>query len=191
VPDGSVRYAYAAAFLMDGKTAEAVALAQRPPPRVPDQLRSLLLCAEWLPDPAPAIEAAQALLPRVGKSPNPPTSFHLLRLAQIAAEKGRPDAAEAFAGAIADPGLKAWAIGESVRLRTRANANEKASAEWAGAPESPRDLRAGHAWGRLWVARHNAKLSGDRDAEKAATASWPQPIHPFALAGIALGLQDK
>ena len=37
-----------------------------------------------------------------------------------------------------------------------------------------------------------AKVSGDRDAEKRATANWsPAPVHPFALAGIALGLRDR
>jgi hypothetical protein len=190
VPEAT-RIAHTAAFLLDGKQAEALALAQRPPNARLEPLKALVLCAEWAADPNPALDAAQALLSKGTKTQSPTAAFHLLRLSQIAAEKGRPDVAKAFADAIADPGLKAWALGESVRLRTRANASEKANAEWIDVPESPRDLRAGHAWGRLWVARHNAKLSGDRDAEKAAVYSWPQPIHPFALAGIALGLQDK
>jgi hypothetical protein len=39
------------------------------------------------------------------------------------------------------------------------------------------------------VARQNARASGKQDTRP--LASWPAAIHPFGLAGIALGLQDR
>ena len=185
------RFAYTAALLLEGKTAEAVALAQRPPARLWDhQVKALALCADWSADPGPALDAAQAVLSKTPKATGA-TAHHVVRLAQVAAEKGRHDLAKVFADSLGDAGLKAWAAGEAARLRSAAAPKEKAADSWVEVPESPRDVKAGHAWGRLWVARHNARLSHERDAEKEATKGWPQPVHPFALAGIALGLQDQ
>lgn len=94
--------------------------------------------------------------------------------------------------ALTDEGLREWARAEAVRLRIAANAQAKADPGWVEVPDSPEKLRAGHAWGRLWIARQNARLSGNRAAEHQATADWkPAAVHPFALAGIALGLQDR
>ena len=59
-------------------------------------------------------------------------------------------------------------------------------------PGGPDKLKAGHVWGRLWIARQNARLSGDRNAEKGVVAGWsPEILHRAGLAGIALGLQDR
>ena len=50
----------------------------------------------------------------------------------------------------------------------------------------------GHTWAGLWIARQNAKLSGDRNDEKKAVSGWqPVVLRPFGMAGIALGLQDR
>jgi hypothetical protein len=86
--------------------------------------------------------------------------------------------------------LRAWAKGDVVRLRILGNPKEKAAENWAETPE-PTAQKAGHALAWMCIARQNAKLSHDREAEKKATAAWSTTLHPFALAGIALGLQDK
>ncbi len=85
-----------------------------------------------------------------------------------------------------------WAKGDAVRYRVTANPKQKSEEAWAELPSTADKLRAGHAWGRFWVARQNAKLSGDWKAEKKVTDGWPlAPIQPFALAGIALGVKDQ
>jgi hypothetical protein len=190
VTDGA-RFAYTSALLLEGKADEAVKLATRP--RAPEsQLKALVLCAEWMPDPGPALDAAQAIVAAAkGRKEVPLSPYHVVRLTQIAAEKGRHDQAKTFAESLADEGLRAWAKGEAARLRIVANPKDKAEEAWVELPDAAPSLKAGHAWGRLWIARQNAKLSHKRDEEKKATAAWPQPVHPFALAGIALGLQDK
>lgn len=184
-------FAYVGVRLLEGKPDEAVQLAQRS--RTPEsQIKALLLCAEWS-DPGPAVDAAAAVVTSVrGKTSVRPSQAHLLRLVQLAAAAGRQDHAKTFADALTDDGLRAWAAGEMVRQRVVAGAKEKADETWVEVPTTSEKLHVGHAWGRLWVARQNAKLSGDRSGEVQATAGWtPAPVHPFALAGIALGLQDR
>ena len=34
-------------------------------------------------------------------------------------------------------------------------------------------FRAGHAWGRMWIARQNTRVSGDRATEVKAVSAWP------------------
>jgi hypothetical protein len=186
----SLRSAHTTLLLAEGKPDEALKLATRP--RGPEsQLKALVLCAEWSPDPGPALDAAQGIVGTTKGRKDAAAQYHVVRLAQIAAEKGRDDLAKTFAESLADEGLRAWAKGEAARLRIAANQQGKAEESWVELPDAAPLTKAGHAWGRLWVARQNAKLSHNRDEEKKATASWPQPVHPFALAGIALGLQDK
>jgi hypothetical protein len=191
VSSDGLRFAHTTLLLMEGKPDEALKLAVRP--RGPEsQLKALVLCAEWTPDPGPALEAAQGIVATTkGRKDVAPSPYHVVRLAQIAAEKGRHDLAKTFAESLADEGLRAWAKGDAARLRIAATPQGKAEDSWVELPDAAPLMKAGHAWGRLWVARQNAKLSHNRDEEKKATASWPQPVHPFALAGIALGLQDK
>jgi hypothetical protein len=116
--------------------------------------------------------------------------YHVLRLCQIAAETGKGDP-KAFADAIADESLKAWAQAEAVRLTAAATPGEKADEGLVVVPDDVKAQKAGHAWGRLWVARHNAAVSRSRKAEKKAVDAWPPTVRPFGLAGIVLGLQDK
>jgi hypothetical protein len=185
------RFAYTGSLLIEGKPDEALKMATRPL-KPESQLKALVLCAEWMAEPGPALEAAQGIVTTAkGRKDVQFSPYHLLRLSQIAAEKGRHDAAKVFAEALTDEGLRAWAKGEATRLRIVASPQGKAEDAWVELPEPPTGAKAGHAWGRLWIARQNAKLSHKRDDEKKATAAWPQPVHPFALAGIALGLQDK
>ncbi|WP_439624865.1 hypothetical protein [Gemmata sp.] len=176
-------------LLIDDKPAEALALALRA--QQPDtQLKAVALCAEWAKEPGPALDAAVAIVGRGGKQSTLAPSL-VLRLAQLASLAGKHDQARTLADALADDGLKAWARGDAVRWRLAGNPKERPDETWVEVPDDPKKVRAGHAWGRMWVARHNTKESRNRDGEKKATAGWPGPVHPFALAGIALGLQDK
>lgn len=181
--------AYVGVLLLEGKAAEAVQLAGRTP-RGDTRIKALVLCAEWG-DPGSALDAVPAAMAAIpGK--REAAQSHILRLSQLAAAAGRHDQSKALCDAINDEGLREWARGEAVHQRVAANTSAKADEAWVEVPATADKLRAGHAWGRLWVARQNAKLSGDRTGEKNATAGWaPPPVHPFALAGIALGLQDR
>jgi hypothetical protein len=170
---------------------KAVGLAQRTT-RPEGKLRALLQVAEWAADPTEALNAAAAIAAAKpsagGQSATLPASV-LLRLSQVAAAAGKADQAKVFAEAIPDEGLKAWAKADALRLRL-AGSQEPADEALAEVPDDAKKLKAGHAWGRLWVARHNAKLGGGRDPK--AVANWPAgSIKPFGLAGIALGLQDR
>jgi hypothetical protein len=187
--DGS-RFAYAGHLLLEGKSGEALELARRPG-AADQQLRALVLCADWSADPGPALDAAQAVV--AGKKKDGPalSPFAILRLSQVASAAGRHDQANRFADALADEGLRVWAKGDAVRLRAAASPAERADEAWAEVPKDLKSLRAGHGWGRLWVARQNARLSGDRAAEVKAVGPWPTGISPFGKAGVALGLQDR
>lgn len=182
--------AYVGNRLLEGKMDEALQVAQRAQ-RSDIRLKALLLCGEWGSNPAAVLDAVPAVLGAIpGRRDG--SQAHILRLVQFAAVAGRHDLTSTLCNAINDDSLREWARGEAVRQRIAASAEAKADPKWVEVPEIAEKLRAGHAWGLLWVARHNAKLSGNRAEEKEVTADWkPAPIHPFALAGIALGLQDR
>lgn len=190
VTDGA-RFAYAGVAILEGRPDDALALAQRPG-RAEDRFRALALCADWMADPGPALDAALALASagKNGKEVKFPP-YALLRLSQVAAAAGKHEQAKQFADAMPDDALKAWARGDAVRRRLAATPNEKADEAWAELPDDPKKFRAGHAWGRLWVARQNARISGDRAAQVKAVDAWPALISAFGKAGVALGLQDR
>ncbi|MBX9583857.1 MAG: hypothetical protein K2X87_26450, partial [Gemmataceae bacterium] len=179
--------------LLDGRSAEALELARRPDWSAGGRLRALILCGEWGPDGGAAAEAAAGLLTQEGKGKRetglPP--FALLRMAQLGALGGKPDAARALADAIPDDGLRAWAMGDVIRCASLGGSTAKVEEEAAEAPDDPKKARAGHAWGRLWLARHNARV-GDTSAVRRAVDLWPAgTAKPFGLAGIALGQKDR
>lgn len=187
----ATRIAYTCQLLMQDKPTEAFAVANRPGDPLP-RMRALLLCAEWSPDPIPALDAARAVIPKFAGSTSISLQSATFRLSQIAAIAGRPDLANSFAETIADDGLNAWAKGEAVRWRMTPENKAPADEAWIEVPSDPKKVRVGHAWGRLWIARQNARLSGDLSKEKKGINGWPNvTIHPFGLAGIALGLQDR
>ncbi len=191
VPDAT-RLAHVGKFLLENQPDEALKLALRPS-SVEGQVRALVLCADWATDPSAALDAALGIVStnRAKKDISP---FSVLRLAQLAAEKGKHDQAKSFTDCIADEGLKVWAKGSAVRLRIAVAPMDKADETWAELPtldKLPKEFRAGHAWGRMWVARQNTKLSGDRTGEVKVVSEWPNIVIPFGKAGVALGLQDK
>jgi hypothetical protein len=179
--------------LLDGRSGEALDLARKPGWSPPGRLRALILCGEWGPDGGAAGEAAAGLLAQEGRGKRetglPP--FALLRMAQLAALGGKPDPARALADAIPDEGLRAWAMGEVIRWGSIGGGTAEVGEEAAEAPDDPKKARAGHAWGRLWLARHNTRV-GDTSAVRRAVDLWPAgTAKPFGLAGIALGLKDR
>ncbi len=187
-----VRFAYSGVAVLEGRTEEALALAQRPG-RTEDRLRALVLCADWMADPAPALSAVAPLVASAAGKPKEVklSPYDLLRLAQIAAAAGKPEQAEPFAKAIADEGLQAWALGETVRLRLAAAPTVMGEEAWAALPDDPKKFHAGHAWGRLWLARQNTRISGERTTQVKVVSAWPSPISAFGKAGVALGIQDR
>jgi hypothetical protein len=178
-------------LLVDKNSDEALKLATRPRDPV-HQLKALVVCAEWSQDPGSAIDAAvNVLIAKAATTAKLPQGA-ILRLSQIAAASGKHAEAQKLADALTDDGLKAWAKGDAVRHRVATNPKEKAEESWVELPATADKLKAGHAWGRFWIARQNAKVSGSWRDEKTATAGWsPAAIHPFALAGIALGIKDQ
>lgn len=186
----AVRLAFVGKLLMDNKSDAAIKLALRPG-GLDGRVRALVLCADWSADPTAALDAASGLLPAI-KGQKEISPYSVLRLAQIAAEKGKLDQAKTFADAVADEGLKAWAKGSIVHMRVAAMSKDKAEEAWAEPPpDKLKEFRAGHAWGWLWVARQNTRASGDRSGEVKAVSAWPLSVIPFGKAGVALGLQDK
>ena len=186
-----VRCAYTGIFTLEDKLDDALQLAQRVSSTPDAQLRALALCADWASAPGPALDAAYAVVAAYKDQKNKISPYLALRLSQIAAAAGRHEQANLFALAIADESLKAWAQGDAVRIRLVSAPKEKGDEGWMEVPEDPKNLRAGHAWARLWIARQNTRISGDRAAEVKAVSAWPSPIVPFGKAGVALGLQDK
>ncbi|MBA4186701.1 MAG: hypothetical protein C0467_01660 [Planctomycetaceae bacterium] len=187
----AIALAQAGVLLLDDKPEPALALAQRVT-QPEQQMKVLMLCAEWAKDPGPALDAVTKLITDAkGQKQITLSPSHVLRLSQIAAISGKHEQSKTLADSLADDGLKAWAKGDAVRLRLASNPAEKADENWVELPDDPKKVRAGHAWGRMWVARQNAKESQNPNKERKATANWPPTVRPFALAGIALGLQDK
>lgn len=179
--------------LLEGRTDDAVEAARRPG-SLQSQLKAAVQIAEWSPDPGQILDVAAAQVERAtagkkGVDAIPPASL-LLRLAQLGAAAGKPEPAKALANMIADDGLKAWAKADALRLAaTPGSPLDEAAFE---APDDAAKLKAGHAWGRYWVARHNTRVSGDSTKQKKVVEGWPKgTVQPLGLAGIALGLRDR
>jgi hypothetical protein len=194
--NGSTCIAHVGIALLEGNSDEAMKRALRTQsPR--EQLRALVLCAEWMANPAQALEEARKIIDdeqkraRLEKRPMELSQAHILRLTQIAAASGMAEQAKTIAGALTDEGIREWALGDTFRIRPTTNTKEKLEASALDRPEDEKMLKVGHIWGLYWIARRNAAESGDRGKEKEKTEAWPKPAKPFGLAGIALGLQDR
>ncbi|QDU23802.1 hypothetical protein [Urbifossiella limnaea] len=178
--------------LLDGRGEDAAEAARRTGP-LHARMRAAIQIGEWTGDPGAALDAvmSQVVVPAGKKPPDPaPPPALLLRLSQLAAAAGKADAAKQLADAIPDEGLKAWAKADALRLAAAPSSPLDESA--FEAPVDAAKQRAGHAWGRFWVARHNARLSGDRSKEEKAVKGWPGgAVGPLGLAGIALGLRER
>jgi len=187
------RLAYVGTYLLapEGKSPVALELASRGGGTMLGQLRALTLYAEWAPDPSPAFDSAVSTVNRTAKSPTkePIPGSLLLRLSQIAASTGRLDQSKQLADLIPDEGQRVWAKGAAIQFSATVENKSKLDDAVLETPDDPKKLRAGHAWGRLWQARHNTRAVG---ADTKLIAGWSKgTIKPFGLAGIALGQHDK
>ncbi|HUR53997.1 MAG TPA: hypothetical protein VMZ71_07690, partial [Gemmataceae bacterium] len=185
----STRLAYTGHNMLQGQGEEALALAQRAGGAA-GKLRALALCADWSPDPTAALDAAAGIVTNARRRKEAPLpQYTVLRLAQLAGAAGKTDQAKTLSDALTDEGLKAWAKADGLRMRLAAKPVKTAEGE-VELPDDVKKYRVGHAWGRLAIARANAAVAKDRGVMK-EFANWPKgTIYPFALAGVALGLQD-
>ncbi|HYH67760.1 MAG TPA: hypothetical protein VD866_23890 [Urbifossiella sp.] len=176
--------------LLDGRTDDATEAARRPG-ALKSRMQAVVQIGEWTGDPGAALDAVLSQVAGKKQEPGsaPPPSL-LLRLSQLAAVAGKADAAKQLAEAIPDEGLRAWAKADALRL----GAVEKTPLDESAfeAPADPARQRAGHGWGRFWVARHNTRVSGDRSKEEKAVRGWPEgTVRALGLAGIALGVRER
>lgn len=189
ISDGT-RQAFTVLALLRNQTSEALELAKRPG-SPGDRARTLALVAEWSPDPAPAIEAAaEVVASRTKESPTIP-EFTLVRLATQAGRAKMTDKVDLFVKSMQTEDGKSWARAEA--FRELAAKEDKVQDESAiTIPENTKDLRAGHAWGRLVLARNNARVTNNNPDAKLSYERWGKAsFRPFGLAGLALGLQDR
>jgi predicted Zn finger-like uncharacterized protein len=154
-----------------------------------ERLMVLNALAEVAADPKSALDAAAEVVKQSGKSLTKPNSVTLWRLVRVAARTGIPEAADLFARAILDEGLKEWAMAEALRTKW---AGAKATAPASEAPKPAANAaRVGNAWGCLLFARHNAAQGGSADAAKVYDGWGKGELRGFGYAGLALGLQDR
>jgi hypothetical protein len=185
-----VRQVYVTLYLLQNKASEALELAKRP--GTPDsRTRALARIAEWSDDPAPAVKEAQAVVAEVVANPKGPTipDYTLVRLARQAGRAKQP--AEPFVKAIGNDAYQAWAKAEALQAELAATEGQPVDEARAAIPDSPRDYRVGHAWARMALARHAARI-GQGNALELGLDRWGAgTFRPFGYAGLALGLQDK
>ena len=120
----NVRFAYTGSFILKGDVEQALAVATRGTNvDAPSKLKALALCAEWMPDPARALDAAVVVVSGRGKLSL--SQSYTLRLAQIGFASGNTQQAKDLANSLTDDGLKAWAFGDGVHQRARREPNGK------------------------------------------------------------------
>jgi len=158
------------------------------------RLRTIALVAEWSADPGEAVKAAAELVTGM-TARDSVAEFTLVRLGAQAGRANQPKNADMFADKAAKKETKIWLKGESLRNLLPFGYKDKLFAEddLDKLPTDPKDFRAGHAWARLALARHNAGATGDQSKLTVAKYDgWGKgTFKPFGLAGLALGLQDR
>ena len=77
----NVRFAFTGSFILKGDVEQALAIATRGTNvDAPSKLKALALCAEWMPDPARALDAAVVVVSGNGKQSL--SQSYILRLAR-------------------------------------------------------------------------------------------------------------
>lgn len=185
--------AYTTLALIQGKPEDAVKLAARGG-KAESKLRAYALVGEWSANPAEAIKGAGEVVKQSAgkKEIGPLPAGPLVRLIQAAARSGQPDQIDALAAGIPDESLRIWAKADAFRIRAAASPDAKPleESQLTELPSDPKNLRLGHAWGRLALARNNAKATGSNDFQQ--YEKWGKStVAPFAKVGVALGLQDR
>jgi hypothetical protein len=192
LPDAT-RQTFVTLALLQGKTDEALALAKQPGGTPAGRLAVLALLAEWSDNPAEAVSEAHRILP-VGEERRKVSipDLTLMRLAAQAGRANQPEKAEAFAKSISSDAYKAWARAEALKHQLAASGEKPGEETQAEVPTDPKDVRVGHARGRLALARHNARVTGNDPDASVRYDNWGAgTFRPFGLAGLALGLQDR
>ena len=191
-PQEPNRYAYVGISILKDDPAKSLELAKLQSGTIAGQLRALVLYAEWAPDPGPAFDSALSAISLNSKAKKePPPPALVMRLSQLAASTGRRDQAKQLADLVTEEGQKVWAKGSAIQFAaTPSNKNRVEDAELE-LPSDAKQLRAGHAWGKFWQARQNARHASASDVTK-SIVGWPKgTIHPFGLAGIAVAQHEK
>ncbi len=184
-------------FEIADKPQESLEKSKRSTDSPDSRLRTIVLVAEWSTNPASAMESAVDVLASSEANRRDSAPIGELTLVRLAAQAGRAnqtDKAETFANRAAKPDTKVWAKAESLRNRLPVGYTGKAAEEsLAEVPVDPKDFKAGHAWARLALARHNASATGDQSKPTVANYDrWGKgTFKPFGLGGLALGLQDR
>jgi hypothetical protein len=187
------RLAYVATNILKDEPGKALKLLNEPGGSLAGQLRAYTLYAEWAPDPGPAFAAAVSVINSAARDKTKKETFPpslVLRLSQLAAATGHPEDARTLADLIPDEGLRAWAKGSCFQFQATAENKSKLDDAWFEMPADPSKLRAGHAWGKLWLARHNARL-GQKETLAAVNLWNKGTIRPFGLVGAALAQHDR
>ncbi len=107
----------------------------------------------------------------------------LLRLVELSNRADKPELAEKFAGAILDPGAKAWAKYEILRDRLERKGNEPG--DWKAAEEVGSPERMAHWLAVAALAQHNAEVASPSNV-MSEIKNWDDARKPFGYAGVAL-----
>src|SRR5262249_9740569 len=122
-----------------------------------------------------------------------PSDYTLVRLAQAAGRtKQYDELADTFVKAINKDDYRAWAKAVALQAALATQGDKIAEEKGAEIPANPKDYRVGQAWGRMAVARQNAKATGRYDVISDIDLDrWGKGFKPFGQAGLILGLQDR
>ena len=187
--DDVIRAAHGYTALLKNNPGEAIEIAKRPG-RTDGRLRLLALAAEVSNEPGPAVAAAAEIVATDGKKRELgiPSDDVLIRLAGQAGRAGQADKLDIFAKAGSRDDARSLA--RATFLQGQSHAGAKLADEAVlEIPPDAKDYRLGHAWGRLLIARGNAKGSIALPADR--YESWGKStFRAFGLAGYTLGRQD-
>lgn len=188
--DEATRTAHVTLAVLKKNSAEAVEVAKRPG-RTDGRLRMLAFVAETADDPAPAIAAAADIANGDAQKKEGGTAPDGLwvRLAGLAGRANNAAAVDALAKACAKDDARALARAEGQRYLWAA-AGRPVPESAAEMPADAKDVRLGHLWARLHLARANAAAGEVRPVTE--FEAWGRGAgRPFGLAGQALGQQDR
>lgn len=190
-PSDLARQSFVTLDLLQKKDAEALELAKRGS-QTTSKVRALALVAEWSANPAEAVAAAtDAVTAEVAKKEKASMvpDVLLIRIARQAGRAGQREKADALVAGTKDDGAKAWIKAEALRYALISRGDGPSVEESVTElPADPKEYRVGHGWGRLALARFNARVGDVPGTYEGWGASTFQP---FGLAGMALGRQDR
>jgi hypothetical protein len=170
----------AAGLALKGETTQAHDVPKGPPEA---RFRVLVLLAEATGDSAD-VDAAAALLDGEVRAEQPGVAWLVYRLAVVAAKAGPADRVLKLADHAAEPGLKARAQFEAVRVRLDGTKDQAGDGALQGIDKGPLLQALAHEW----LARHNGKL--DYRGTLKAVEGWDEAVRPFGVLGAVLGEQD-